>query len=123
MKFTSFQRGKRPSKTHGKLSSNCFRSLLQFAGPSLYKAIAHDEEVYPDPFTFDSFKFILGEESVSAEMTLSLDISIILAIFNLSKPVNGEGNKVEPKGKWHYFVSFHFWSLFDFTTCFPVIGL
>jgi len=83
--------------------------------PHLYRAIAHDEEVYPDPFTFDPsrhlgdkpqldpFKFIFGfgrrvcPGAHLAEMTSFLNIATILTVFNISKPVDGEGNEVEPK--------------------------
>jgi cytochrome P450 len=81
-------------------------------------AIAHDDEVYPDPFTFDPsrhlgdkpqldpLKFIFGfgrrvcPGAHLAEMTLFLNIATLLTVFNISKPVDGEGNEVEPKIGW-----------------------
>ena len=101
----------------------CYRAFAcahycSLTDPSLYRAIAHDEEAYPDPFTFDPsrhlgdkpqldpFKFIFGfgrrvcPGAHLAEMTLFLNIATILAVFNISKPVDGEGHEVEPKIEW-----------------------
>ena len=115
MKIISFQREQPSSETYGMLLSIRYYSL---STSHLYRAIAHDEEVYPDPFTFDPsrhlgdkpqldpFKFTFGfgrrvcPGAHLAEMTLFLNIATILTVFNISKPVDGEGNEVEPKIEW-----------------------
>ena len=83
-----------------------------------YRAIIHDEETYPNPFHFDPsrflgnkpqpdpFKFVFGfgrrtcPGAHLAETTLFLNIANILAVFNISKPLNEEGKEVEPIIEW-----------------------
>src|SRR6266545_6358506 len=97
MKIISFQREQQSSEIYCTLS--ILHSLLQFSDSSPYRAIAHDEEVYPDPSTFDPsrhlgdkaqldpFKFTFGfgrrvcPGAHLAEMTLFLNIATILAVF------------------------------------------
>jgi hypothetical protein len=102
--------------------------------------MTHDEEIYPDPFTFepnrhlgddaqpDPYKFVFGfgrracpgmfshcarqitlqkkrnQLCISgahlAEMSLFLNVSNILAVFNVSKPKDEHGVEVEPKLAW-----------------------
>jgi len=99
------------------------------------RGITHDEEIYPDPFTFnpsrhlgddpqpDPYKFVFGfgkracpgmfslcatetrsQPYVSgthlAEMSLFLNVSNILAVFNISKQVDEHGVEVEPTLAW-----------------------
>ncbi|KAF8165778.1 cytochrome P450 [Crassisporium funariophilum] len=81
-------------------------------------AITHDEDIYPDPFVFDPsrhlgekpqpdpFKYVFGfgrricPGAHLAEMSLFLNISNILAVFNISKPVDANGQNVEPRIAW-----------------------
>ncbi|KAJ7698173.1 cytochrome P450 [Mycena olivaceomarginata] len=88
------------------------------AGPCVDAAIAHDDEVYPDPFAFDPTRY-LGENpqrdpfdlvfgygrrvcpgAALAEDTLFLAISNILAAFTISKALDGEGKETEPCVEW-----------------------
>ncbi len=80
--------------------------------------MAHDEKAYPDPFNFDPsrhvgdkpqvdpFKFVFGfgrrvcPGAHLAEMSLFLNIANILAVFNISKPVDKDGKSVEPVFRW-----------------------
>jgi cytochrome P450 len=81
--------------------------------------MAHDEEVYPDPFSFDPsrhvgdkpqvdpFKFAFGfgrrvcPGAHLAEISLFLNIANILAVFNISKPVDKDGKPIEPVIRWN----------------------
>ncbi|KAF9562477.1 cytochrome P450 [Agrocybe pediades] len=81
-------------------------------------AITHDEEIYPDPFKFDPsrhlgtkaqpdpFKFVFGfgrricPGAHLAEMSLFLSISNILAVFDISKPLDKDGKEYEPEIEW-----------------------
>jgi len=89
---------------------------LNFNNP--HRAMAHDAEVYPDPFQFDPsrylgdkpqldpFKFIFGfgrricPGIHLAELSMFLNITCILALFNISKPVNEHGDHIEQKIDW-----------------------
>lgn len=80
--------------------------------------MAHDAEVYPDPFQFDPsrhlgnepqldpFKFIFGfgrricPGAHMTELSLFLNMSLILALFDISKPVDKYGNIIEQKADW-----------------------
>ena len=80
--------------------------------------MAHDEEVYPDPFHFDPsrylgnnpqldpFKFIFGfghricPGAHLAEVSLFFNMSWILALFDISKPVDEYGNDIEQNLDW-----------------------
>ena len=82
------------------------------------RAITHDEDVYPNPFDFDPsrhlgdnpqpdpFKFVFGfgrrvcPGAHLAEVSLFLNISNILAVFNISKTVDKEDRTIEPKINW-----------------------
>ena len=99
------------------------------------RGITHDEEIYPDPFTFnpsrhlgddaqpDPYKFVFGfgrrvcpgmfslwksgkknQQYISgahfAEMSLFLNVSNTLAVFNISKQVDEHGVEVEPTLAW-----------------------
>ncbi|KDR77596.1 hypothetical protein GALMADRAFT_245744 [Galerina marginata CBS 339.88] len=81
-------------------------------------AITHDVEIYPDPETFDPsrhmgsapqpdpFKFVFGygrricPGAHLAEMSLFLNMASILAVFNISKPVDSNGLEKEPEIAW-----------------------
>src|SRR5260221_13116337 len=87
------------------------------AGP-LYRAIGHDEKVYPDPSKFDpsrhlgdnpqldpfKFTFGMGRRACPGahltEMTLFLNVATLLAVFNLSKCIDENGKEIEPKIEW-----------------------
>jgi len=61
-------------------------------------------------------------------MTLFLNIATILTVFNISKPVDGEGNEVEPKIEWvngitSYVIPFFIYLSYDFHNPFPVIDI
>jgi len=89
---------------------------LKFNNP--HRAIAHDGEVYPDPFQFDPsrylgdkpqldpFKFVFGFGKRICpgihlgELSLFLNMTRILALFNISKPVDEHGNYIEPEIDW-----------------------
>ncbi|KAJ7805769.1 cytochrome P450 [Mycena olivaceomarginata] len=81
-------------------------------------AIAHDDEVYPDPFAFDPTRY-LGENpqrdpfdlvfgygrrvcpgATLAGDSLFLAISNILAAFTISKALDGEGKETESCVEW-----------------------
>ncbi|KAF9562476.1 cytochrome P450 [Agrocybe pediades] len=88
-------------------------------------AITHDEEIYPDPFTFDPsrhlgsnpqpdpFKFVFGfgrracPGAHLAEMSLFLSIVNILAVFDISKPVGRDGKEYEPEIEWTGGITMH----------------
>ena len=94
--------------------SKFYLHKLNFNNP--HRAIAHDAEVYPDPFLFDPsrylgdkpqldpFKFIFGFGKRIcpgihlAELSLFLNMTHILALFDISKPVDGDD--VESKIDW-----------------------
>jgi len=81
-------------------------------------AITHDEDIYPNPHTFDPgrhlgdnpqsdpFQYVFGfgrrvcPGAHLAEMSLFLNISNILAVFNVYKPVDKDGMEVEPNIAW-----------------------
>ncbi|KAF8208378.1 cytochrome P450 [Mycena galopus ATCC 62051] len=81
-------------------------------------AIAHDDELYPDPFVFDPrrhlgdnpqrdpFDFVFGygrrvcPGATLAEESLFLAVSNILAAFNISKVLDADGKEVEPCVEW-----------------------
>ncbi|KDR84295.1 hypothetical protein GALMADRAFT_205982 [Galerina marginata CBS 339.88] len=81
-------------------------------------AITHDEEIYPDPETFDPYrhignapqpdpyKFVFGygrricPGAHLAEMSLFLNMASILAVFNISKAVDDNGLEKEPEIEW-----------------------
>lgn len=81
-------------------------------------AITHDEEIYPEPFTFnpsrhlgddaqpDLLRFVFGfgrracPGAHLAEMSIFLNVSNILAVFNITKPVDQHGVEVEPTMEW-----------------------
>jgi cytochrome P450 len=82
------------------------------------RAMAHDADVYPDPFHFDPsrhlgaepqldpFKFIFGfgkrvcPGAHLAELSLFLNVACTLAVFDISKPVDERGNEIEQKIVW-----------------------
>ena len=89
--------------------------------PSLnhfYRAIGHDETVYPEPSKFDpsrhmgdnpqldpfKFTFGMGRRACPGahltEMTLFLNVATLLAVFNLSKCIDENGKEIEPKIEW-----------------------
>ncbi|KAF8914418.1 cytochrome P450 [Gymnopilus junonius] len=90
-------------------------------------AIVHDEEIYPDPHVFnperhlgnpegrqpDPFKFIFGfgrracPGAHLAEMSLFLNITSILAVFDISKAVDEKGIEIEPKIEWSSGATMH----------------
>ncbi|KAF8914434.1 cytochrome P450 [Gymnopilus junonius] len=94
-------------------------------GPS--RAIVHDEEIYPDPHVFnperhlgnpeerqlDPFKFVFGfgrracPGAHLAEMSLFLNITSILAVFDISKAVDKKGMEIEPKIEWSSGTTMH----------------
>ncbi|KDR68694.1 hypothetical protein GALMADRAFT_78276 [Galerina marginata CBS 339.88] len=81
-------------------------------------AILHDEEIYPEPFKFRPERFIQeGEAEVQADPSIIgafgfgrricpgrhlvqntawLSIASILSVYNISKPIDGDGKVVEP---------------------------
>ncbi|KDR78583.1 hypothetical protein GALMADRAFT_244022 [Galerina marginata CBS 339.88] len=83
-------------------------------------AITHDEDIYPDPDTFDPsrhlesnpdqqpdpFKFVFGfgrricPGAHLAEMSLFLNMASILAVFKVSKAVDANGLEIEPEIAW-----------------------
>ncbi|KAH9911522.1 uncharacterized protein B0H18DRAFT_863089, partial [Fomitopsis serialis] len=82
-------------------------------------AIAHDETLYPFPFTFDPERYlgpepqqdlrkfafgfgrrISGPGQHFAETSLSLNVSSLLTVFNLSKAVDEHGREVDPDARW-----------------------
>jgi len=118
-----------------RISGLSSRNLLAIAFLRSTRGITHDEEIYPDPFTFnpsrhlgddaqpDPYKFVFGfgrracpgmfslcpTEKRSqwyisgahlAEMSLFLNVSNILAVFNISKQVDEHGVEVEPTLAW-----------------------
>jgi len=113
----------------------CFIShKLNFNNP--HRAIAHDAEVYPDPFQFDPsrylgdkpqldpFKFIFGFGKRICpgihlgELSLFLNMTRILTLFDISKPVDKHGDDVEQKIDWtssiisYVFTDFFFCSIY-----------
>jgi cytochrome P450 len=80
--------------------------------------MAHDAEVYPDPFHFDPsrhlgekpqldpFKFVFGFGKRLcpgihlAELSLFLNMARILSLFDISKPVDVYGNDIDQKVDW-----------------------
>ncbi|TFK43940.1 cytochrome P450 [Crucibulum laeve] len=81
-------------------------------------AIAHDEELYPDPFTFnperhlgempqtDPFKFVFGfgrricPGAHLAELSLFLNVASILATFTIAKALDANKREIEPPIAW-----------------------
>jgi len=81
-------------------------------------AITHDEDIYPHPNIFDPsrhlgekpqpdpFKFVFGfgrrvcPGAHLAQMSLFLNMSNILAVFNVSKSLDKNGMEVEPNIAW-----------------------
>ncbi|TFK37397.1 cytochrome P450 [Crucibulum laeve] len=81
-------------------------------------AIAHDEELYPNPFTFnperhlgetpqtDPFKFVFGfgrrvcPGAHLAELSLFLNITSILATFTIAKALDANKQEIEPPVDW-----------------------
>lgn len=88
-------------------------------------AIVHDEEIYPNPYDFDPsrylgnnpqpdpYNFIFGfgrrtcPGSHFSEMSLFLNITTILAVFDISKAVDQEGNEIQPKVEWIHGITSH----------------
>ncbi|KAF9461984.1 cytochrome P450 [Collybia nuda] len=88
-------------------------------------AITHDPEIYPDPEVFDPnrhlgeqpqidpLKFVFGfgrrgcPGSHFAEVSLFLNISSILATFDIKKALDPEGNEIEPVVEWSSGVTSH----------------
>ncbi|KAJ2930399.1 hypothetical protein H1R20_g6704, partial [Candolleomyces eurysporus] len=88
-------------------------------------AITHDEEIYPNPSVFeperylgenpqpDAFKYVFGFGRRScpgahlAEQSLFLNMTNILAVFNISKPKNPDGTEVEPPIVWSTGITTH----------------
>ncbi|PBK67072.1 cytochrome P450 [Armillaria solidipes] len=80
--------------------------------------ITHDPELYPDPHTFrperhlgshpetDPYKFVWGfgrracPGAHLAELSLFLNISNILAAFNISKALDAQKREIEPQIEW-----------------------
>ena len=74
--------------------------------------------MYPDPFKFDpsrhlgddpeldpfKFTFGMGRRACPgahlAEMTLFINVSTILSVFNILKSVDEQGKEIEPKIEW-----------------------
>ncbi|TFK34974.1 cytochrome P450 [Crucibulum laeve] len=81
-------------------------------------AIAHDDELYPDPFTFnperhlgetpqiDPFKFVFGfgrrvcPGSHFAQISLLFNIASILATFTIAKALDANQQEIEPPVDW-----------------------
>ncbi|KAH9482219.1 Cytochrome P450 monooxygenase 208 [Psilocybe cubensis] len=88
-------------------------------------AITHDEDLYPNPHIFDPtrhlgdspqadpFKFVFGfgrrfcPGAHLAEMSLFLNISNILAAFDISKPLDKNGVTIEPSIAWTTGITSH----------------
>ncbi|KAF8645500.1 hypothetical protein AX16_007785 [Volvariella volvacea WC 439] len=88
-------------------------------------AIMHDSSTYPDPYTFDPTRH-LGEKAQPdpfqfafgfgrrvcpgahfAEISLFLNVSSILATFNISRAVDESGAEIDPPLKWSNGVTSH----------------
>lgn len=86
-----------------------------------YRAILHDESVYPDPETFKPERFLkdgvldpsvqqpesvwgFGRRSCPgkelAAPYLFITIASVLATFDLAQPVDGNGKKIVPKDEY-----------------------
>ncbi|TFY63436.1 hypothetical protein EVJ58_g3254 [Rhodofomes roseus] len=81
-------------------------------------AIAHDETMYPSPFAFDPNRFLGPEPQFDpleripdevrawclgqhfAETSLFLNVSSLLAVFNIAKAVDEKGREIEPDVRW-----------------------
>lgn len=87
----------------------------------MYRAILHDERLYPDPFTFRPEHFLapdIDPRAVGAVehafgfgrrmcpgrfMAASfawIIVANMLALFDIEKPVDAKGNAVEPSGAY-----------------------
>ncbi|KAK6980638.1 O-methylsterigmatocystin oxidoreductase [Favolaschia claudopus] len=86
-------------------------------------AILHDEEIYPDPFSFEPERFIVNESTKSnakspdiafgygrrrcpgshmAASSIFITIASILATYNIEKATDADGSVIEPR---HEYVS------------------
>lgn len=88
----------------------------------MYRAILHDEDRYPNPEKFDPSRFLTPEGKLNPDVpepieafghgrrlcpgryfatdAVWLAMANILAAFVLEKPVDEQGNVVEPSGKY-----------------------
>lgn len=88
-------------------------------------AIAHDASVYPNPMHFnperhlgespqpDPFKVVFGygrrvcPGAYFAEQSLLLNVASVLATFDISKSIDGDGNEFEPTAQWLTGITMH----------------
>jgi len=88
-------------------------------------AITHDDDLYPNPSEFDPtrhlgdepqtdpFKFVFGfgrrvcPGAHFAELSLFLNISNVLAMFNISKALDKDGQEIEPPISWFTGITAH----------------
>ncbi|KAF9000230.1 cytochrome P450 [Cyathus striatus] len=88
-------------------------------------AITHDEEMYPEPMAFkperhlgdnpetDPLKFVFGfgrrvcPGAHLAEMSLMLNMTSILATFDVRKALDADGKEIDPPAEWFTGVTSH----------------